>query len=234
MQEPDDQRLVDDETIPDLNEMEQATDSTAVTESTVNLTEDDSERPVGGHREQLCEILHSRKAQYTIIALVVLDMIIVVAELLLDLKAIEVHHDNPAPHVLHYISIGILSIFMIELFLKIYAMGLTFFKHKMEVFDGIVVVVSFSLDVAFSGKEGAIDGISLIVLLRLWRVTRIVNGIVLSVKMQAERKIQVLEKENSELKEEIEQLKTKCAQLETELKTLKGEPASASVQENQS
>ena len=32
--------------------------------------------------------------------------------------------------------------------------------------------------------------------------------------MQAERKIQVLEKENSELKEEIEQLKTKCAQFE--------------------
>ena len=36
----------------------------------------------------------------------------------------------------------------------------------------------------------------------------------MSVKMQAERKIQVLEKENSELKEEIEQLKTKCAQFE--------------------
>ena len=32
--------------------------------------------------------------------------------------------------------------------------------------------------------------------------------------MQAERKIQVLEKENTELKEEIEQLKTKNALLE--------------------
>jgi len=32
--------------------------------------------------------------------------------------------------------------------------------------------------------------------------------------MQAERKIQVLEKENTELKEEIEQLKTKCVQFE--------------------
>ena len=32
--------------------------------------------------------------------------------------------------------------------------------------------------------------------------------------MQAERKIQMLEKENTELKEEIEQLKTKCAQFE--------------------
>lgn len=33
-------------------------------------------------------------------------------------------------------------------------------------------------------------------------------------KLQAERKIQSLEKENTELKEEIEQLKTKCAQFE--------------------
>lgn len=40
------------------------------------------------------------------------------------------------------------------------------------------------------------------------------TGIVLSVKMQAERQIEVLEKENSELKEELEQLKTKCEQLE--------------------
>lgn len=87
------------------------------------------------------------------------------------------------------------------------------------------MIVSFSLDVAFSGEEGAVDGVSLIVLLRLWRVTRIVNGIVLSVKMQAEKKVNELEKENSALKEEVEHLKTKCALLESELKTFKGEPS---------
>ena len=47
-------------------------------------------RPAGhSHREKLCEILHSHKAQYAIITLVVLDMIIVIAELLLDLRAIK-------------------------------------------------------------------------------------------------------------------------------------------------
>lgn len=54
--------------------------------------------------------------------------------------------------------------------------------------------------------------------LMLWfssyAVEKFSTGIVLSVKMQAERKIQLLEKENTELKEEIEQLKTKCAQFE--------------------
>lgn len=41
------------------------------------------------HREKLREILHSQKAQYAIVILVVLDMIIVIAELLLDLRAIK-------------------------------------------------------------------------------------------------------------------------------------------------
>ena len=41
------------------------------------------------HREKLREILHSQKAQYAITILVVLDMIIVIAELLLDLRAIK-------------------------------------------------------------------------------------------------------------------------------------------------
>ncbi|XP_020629641.1 voltage-gated hydrogen channel 1-like [Orbicella faveolata] len=225
--------------------MEQATDSSAVTESTVNLTEDDSEGSNNGHREQLCELLHSHKAQYAIIALVVIDMIIVIAELLLDLRAIEVHHDNPAPHVLHYISIAILSIFMIELvtitpnkkrnFLLLFTLFYNSFntgkreniqlglgRKRLRLLHEHIQVIS-----SFSGEEGAVDGISLIVLLRLWRVTRIVNGIVLSVKMQAERKIQVLEKENTELKEEIEQLKTKCVQFEAELKTLRGDATPA-------
>lgn len=236
MYEPDDQRLVDDDTLSDLNinlnKMDQASNNISVTDSAVNLTENEDERPCNDHREQLCEILHSRRAQYVIITLVVVDMIIVIAELLIDLKAVEVHHESHAPHILHYISIAILSIFMIELFVKIYAMGLTFFKHKMEVFDGIVVTVSFALDIAFSGKEGAVDGLGLIVLLRLWRVTRIVNGIVLSVQIQVDRKIEVLEKENSELKEELEQLKSKCEQLEVELKTFKHETGPDEVNGN--
>ena len=35
------------------------------------------------------------------------------------------------------------------------------------------MLITFS---SCSGEEGAVDGISLIVILRLWRVTRIVNG----------------------------------------------------------
>ena len=49
------------------------------------------------------------------------------------------------------------------------------------------------------------------------------TGIVLSVQIQADRKIEVLEKENSELKEELEQLKSKCEQLEVLVKIILNE-----------
>ena len=48
MYEPDDQRLVDNDTLPDLNinlnKMDQASNNIAVTESAVNLTENEDER----------------------------------------------------------------------------------------------------------------------------------------------------------------------------------------------
>lgn len=206
----------------ELKEMGQPGTTAAVMASTVCLTEDDTECPANkNHREKLNELLHGDKIQYAIVVLVIIDIIIVIAELVLDLRAGSEHHDNSASHVLHYISIAILSVFMIELLLKIYAMGFTFFKHKMEVFDGFVIIVSFALDIAFSNEQGGVDSVSLIVVLRLWRVTRIVNGIILSVQMRAERKVQAVMKENAELKKELEQLKSKCAQLESELTTLK-------------
>ena len=42
-------------------------------------------------------------------------------------------------------------------------------------------------------------------------------------QIQADRKIEVLEKENSELKEELEQLKSKCEQLEVLVKIILNE-----------
>lgn len=73
-------------------------------------------------------------------------------------------------------SIGILSVFLVEIIIKIYAFRLEFFKQKLEVFDAIIVIVSFALDVAFAKMEGIQSGIGLLIMFRLWRVARILNG----------------------------------------------------------
>lgn len=78
--------------------------------------------------------------------------------------------------VFHYLSLALLTFFMVELSGKIYAYRLEFLHHKFEVFDGIVVVVSFILDIVYISKEDAFDAMGLLILLRLWRVARIING----------------------------------------------------------
>ena len=76
----------------------------------------------------------------------------------------------------HYLSLALLTFFMVELAGKLYAYRLEFFQHKFEVFDGVVVVVSFVLDIVFVAYEGVLDGVGFLILLRLWRVARIING----------------------------------------------------------
>ncbi|XP_035233692.1 voltage-gated hydrogen channel 1-like [Stegodyphus dumicola] len=137
--------------------------------------EDPSLRPLLTFRERLCKLFESHKFQVGIVALVVIDCLIVIAELILEVKHHELH-DSLAPHVLHYMSIAILSIFIIEILLKIYAFRTEFFRHKLEVFDAFVVFLSFALDIGFQEQETVSNGIDLIIILRLWRVARILNG----------------------------------------------------------
>ena len=127
-------------------------------------------------RERLCHLLHTNKFQICIVCLVIFDCLLVIAELLIDLRIFETGSHSVIPSILHYMSIGILSIFIVEIFVKLYAFRLDFFRQKLEVFDAIVVFVAFGLDVAYASKEGLESGVGLIVILRLWRITRILNG----------------------------------------------------------
>eukprot|EP00731_Ephydatia_muelleri_P016269 Em0009g693a len=100
---------------------------------------------------------------------------------------------NPAK-VLNGISLGILSLFMIEIALKIVASGFGFFAHKFEVFDATIVVLSWIIDVASEKEEGAFEAASLLILLRLWRLLRIINGVFMTSKQRSDiRKQKVLE-----------------------------------------
>lgn len=73
-------------------------------------------------------------------------------------------------------SFAILVFFMVEIFLKIFVFCLEFFHHKFEILDAIVVVVSFVLDLVLLFKKHHFEALGLLILLRLWRVARIING----------------------------------------------------------
>ena len=80
--------------------------------------------------------------------------------------------------VLKYIGVTILGIFIVEIALKLGFTTRAFLHSKLELFDAFIVIVSFILDIIFFDHHAS-AAIELITLLRLWRITRIVNGIIL-------------------------------------------------------
>jgi len=110
-----------------------------------------------------------------------------------------------------------------QIIVKLFALGLSFFKHKLEVFDACVVIVSFSLDIVIlhRNSDGALGGVEFIILLRLWRISRIVNGLIVSVKKKSEEKVEILSMQKQELDEQVLQLESKVAAQKKEIQHLR-------------
>lgn len=112
-----------------------------------------------------------------VVSLVIFNCLIVIVELFINLRIFELGQQNSsASAILHFINITILGLFVLEMGIKALAMGIRFFKHRMEMFDFVVVLLAFSLGLAFGGRENSADGIGLLIILRLWRVTKILNS----------------------------------------------------------
>ncbi|XP_056295555.1 voltage-gated hydrogen channel 1 isoform X2 [Pseudoliparis swirei] len=164
-------------------------------------------------RDSLQRLYGSERFQVLVVCLVILDAIFVLAELLIDLSVIQLEHGHLAPEVFHYLSLALLTFFMVELGGKLYAYRLEFFQHKFEVFDGVVVVVSFVLELVFIFHEDAFDGMGLLILLRLWRVARIINGIMVSVKTRADQRIHKLKESYDHLVQRVTELQERSDKL---------------------
>lgn len=77
---------------------------------------------------------------------------------------------------MHYLSIAILILFAVEIILKVYAFRCQYFTHIMEVFDGIIVVISLVLDIIFIRYEDMYRFLAFVIALRLWRIFRVIHG----------------------------------------------------------
>ena len=83
--------------------------------------------------------------------------------------------------VLSVISIVITTLFLIEIPLTLWSIGSEFynpygrFPHaSLHIFDAIIILTTFVLEVVLRGKERELAG--LLVILRLWRLLKLVGG----------------------------------------------------------
>jgi len=83
-----------------------------------------------------------------------------------------------------------------------------FFHSRFHCFDAAIILVGFLIDVVLKGPLEEVG--SLVVVLRLWRVFKIIEELSAGAEEQMEplqERLEDVEKENHELRKQIEQLK---------------------------
>ncbi|RKP11422.1 hypothetical protein BJ684DRAFT_22011 [Piptocephalis cylindrospora] len=169
------------------------------------------------HRLRLGRFLDSRKTHLLILFLVLLDLVIVVTELTISLYDLHDHlHHTLALKVLSNISLGILSLFLFELVLHIYAFGLGYFCNWVHAMDATVIVVSFALEVALRGAAREIA--SLLIILRFWRIVRVADAVAVSVEWRVQAEIHEQERHSRVLTERLLATEDQCRSLEGQLR----------------
>lgn len=114
----------------------------------------------------------------------VLHLIVIIPPYLHSCTPIEGEATPPWLSLLAYLSLGITSLFVLEIPLTLWSLGSDAYNpfgpvpHAgLHLFDASVVLTTFLLEVVLRGKERELAG--LLILLRLWRLVKLVGGKIL-------------------------------------------------------
>lgn len=136
-------------------------------------------------RQRLGVWLESPRVHQIVIALTLLDICIVLAEIVFDL--FDNHHcgeeseDGHLGVVLEMCSFAIVCIFVLEITLKLFSFGISYLmESKFNLFDVLVVLSTFVLLLIFHGRGN--EAVGLLIALRFWRVLRLVDAVIISIK----------------------------------------------------
>lgn len=110
---------------------------------------------------------------------------------------------------------------MIELTFKLWALRLKFFESKMEIFDAVIVIVSWSLDIAFFHHGDDADAISMLIFLRMWRLIRIVHAIAVSMITPVIHQLEHEEHAHHVTEVKLEKLTDYTKEIEAEIEELR-------------
>jgi len=170
-------------------------------------------------------VLESQKLHKLVILLIVIDSACVLADLGYTLLQNQTctpeggRVDIPDPTwltVLSHISLGITTLFLIELPLQLWAFGLRYYNPVprgedgernrvvfgwLHLFDAVVIVTTFILEVVLRGRQRELAG--LLILLRLWRLVKLVGGVAVGAGEIGEEDAQAL----ADLRRELEDTK---------------------------
>ncbi|KAF2086058.1 hypothetical protein K490DRAFT_58049 [Saccharata proteae CBS 121410] len=163
-------------------------------------------------RQKTQRFLSSKTGHYAVLVLVSLDVSCIFADFIVNLltceKRLPKQPWNDVLEGLGIVSLVFSCLFMLELLASVWAFGFSYFKAKFHCVDACVIIASFVIDVLLRGIVEEVA--SLVIVLRLWRVVKILEELATGASEQMEdleERIESLEKENQELKDEVSRLK---------------------------
>jgi voltage-gated hydrogen channel 1 len=165
-----------------------------------------------GLRARTRSFLSSKWGHYLILFMVAVDVACIFADFLIELRVCELRERHQtidrqwglAQEALGLVGLIFSCLFMVELIASVLSFGLGYFRSKFHTFDALVIVLAFILDVALRGVVEEIG--SLVVVLRLWRVFKIIEemGDISAEMMEKyEEELEALRAENGKLKRDL-------------------------------
>ncbi|KAH9498797.1 hypothetical protein Btru_005187 [Bulinus truncatus] len=137
-------------------------------------------------------------------------------------------------HKLHYISIAILAVLVVVLALKIICSGKRFFKSRMQVFDGVIVLISFILDLVF------IEGLSnlstnefvmILTFLLPWRIIRVLNSLIVAVLDKQRLNLKIIYTQKKKISRTLAEVNNKVEVMQRHVEVLQNLCASRGIGE---
>ncbi|PHH79535.1 hypothetical protein CDD80_4532 [Ophiocordyceps camponoti-rufipedis] len=153
--------------------------------------------------------LSSRRKHFAIMAIVGLDVFALLVEVFIRLIACETGQDRDpwvviTTSVLGTVGLVISCLFMVELIACLLVYGFGYLCSWFHLFDAVVIVISFVVDVGLRGVAGSIG--SLVVVLRLWRLAKLSEEVLLGASERMdllERHLDEIERENKQLRAQL-------------------------------
>ncbi|KAG4282133.1 hypothetical protein FPRO04_13421 [Fusarium proliferatum] len=163
-------------------------------------------------KQKTAQFLSSKAGHYSVLTLVSLDVLSMIADFILNLFKCEQGKKGSdwdlALEILGSVSLVFSCLFVLELIASVWAFGWKYFNSWFHCFDAFIVIAGFITDVALRGIIEEVA--SLIVVMRLWRVVKIIEELGVGAQEQTEElnvKLEKVESENEDLRSEISRLK---------------------------
>ncbi|KAF5977571.1 voltage-gated hydrogen channel 1 [Fusarium bulbicola] len=163
-------------------------------------------------KQNTAQFLSSKAGHYSVLTLVSFDVLSMIADFILNLFKCEQGKKGSdwdlALEILGSVSLVFSCLFVVELIASVWAFGWKYFNSWFHCFDAFIVIAGFVTDVALRGIIEEVA--SLIVVMRLWRVVKIIEELGVGAQEQTEElnvRLEKFESENEDLRSEISRLK---------------------------